>query len=277
MATQLAGVPYAQLPKAAGADVRSALDPSPRLVVIHDTSNDATKEQEARYAATRTDPSSRWTSAHFYVDTTGPLGSVPLNIRAWAAYAYANRYGIHLEMCGYNAGKPGAVPPKTIGITAGLTRQLCELFDIPMVKLSPAEVAAGKRGICGHWDITTGLGVGTHDDPGPKFDWSAFIAAVKGEDMPLTAQDRVDIWTHDVQDGPGNEPAYKALLRAANGADAAVRAIGALQVPSPAPIDPAAIEAAVADAIAANLPAIIDGVAAKLAAGQRASAAVLEQ
>lgn len=187
---QLPGVPYAAIPKAATPAYRSMLALPPRLVVIHDTSNDATAQQEARFAATRTDPSSSWTSAHFYVDGTGPLGSVPLIYKAWAAYSYANTHGWHIEMCGYNAGMTGAVPGKTIGITAGLVRQLCEVADIPMVKLSPADVANGKRGICGHRDITIGLNVGTHDDPGPAFDWPAFIAAVNGGDMALTEADK---------------------------------------------------------------------------------------
>ncbi|MGW3809077.1 hypothetical protein [Micromonospora sp. NPDC005113] len=41
------------------------------------------------------------------------------------------------------------------------------------------------------------------------------------DDMPLTAADRVAIWTHDLKDGDGTDPAYKVLLRAAVDAAAA--------------------------------------------------------
>lgn len=174
--TTIPGIPYAAPPRAAA--VASALAWPPRLVVIHDTSNTASAAAEANYAATRTDAQSNWTSAHAYIDTTGPLGSCPLNRQAWAAYSYANQHGIHLEMCGMNAGQPGAVPAATVARTAALVAQLCNLAGIPKVKLSPADVAAGKSGICGHYDITLGLGVGDHDDPGPAFNWAAFIAAV---------------------------------------------------------------------------------------------------
>lgn len=183
----LPGVPYASPPRAAAP--ASALSLPPRLVVIHDTSNTASAQAEAHYAATRTDAQASWTSAHFYVDTSGPLGSLVLNKQAWAAYSYANSHAWQIEMCGTNAGTPTAVPAVTIAHTAALAARLCALAGIPVVHLGPADVAAGKSGICGHWDITQGLHVGTHDDPGPAFDWAGFINMVKtgGEnDMAIT-------------------------------------------------------------------------------------------
>lgn len=180
--TQIPGIPYGPAPRTAA--VASALAWPPRLVVIHDTSNTASAADEAHYAATRTDAQASWTSAHAYVDGGGPLGSCPLNRQAWAAYSYANANGIHIEMCGMNAGTPNAVPAGTIAITARLVAQLCDLAGIPKVKLSPAQVAAGARGVCGHWDITQGLHVGTHDDPGPAFDWAAFMQAVNAQPAP---------------------------------------------------------------------------------------------
>lgn len=191
MPSQLAGIEYAAAPRAQAR--ASALAWPPRLVVIHDTGNpSSTRYQEASYAANRTDASSGWTSAHFYVDGGGVLGSLRLDFQAWAAFAYANQHGIHIEMCGMNAGDAHAVPPDAIAVTAGLVRRLCALAGIPTTKLSPAQVAAGARGVCGHRDITIGLGVGSHDDPGPRFDWPAFMAqvnnvgAAKEDDMQQT-------------------------------------------------------------------------------------------
>ena len=164
----------------------------PGLVVIHDTGNDATAHQEAHYAAHRTDPRSNWTSSHFYVDTAGPLGSLPLDLQAWAAYDYANAHGWHIEMCGFNTGQPGAVPQTTIDHAAKLARTLADRAGIPLVKLTPDQVAAGARGICGHYDITVGLHVGDHTDPGPAFNWAGFMATVKGEPVGTTLDSTFD-------------------------------------------------------------------------------------
>lgn len=263
MATQLAGVPYGPLPRAA--KVASALAQPPKLVVIHDTSNDASAAKEAAYAASRDLAGA--TSAHFYIDTGGPLGSVPLNVQAWAAYGYANRNGWHLEMCGYNAGMPKAVPPQTIANTAALVRRLCELGGIPMVKLSPDDVAGGKRGICGHRDITIGLGVGDHDDPGPHFDWPAFIAAVNGDDMALSPEDikaiADAIWNRDVDPAAATtQAAYRALDFAQKG----VAELKGRPAVIAGPVDPAALKAVFLDpeVLKALAKAVNDDAAARL-------------
>lgn len=188
--THLPGVPYGPPPHSAKPEFASNLTWPPWLVVIHATANDATAKEECQYAATRTDPRRKWTSAHFYVDSRGVLGGVPMNLRAWAAFSYANSHGWHIEMCGYNVGRPGAVPPATIATTAALTRRLCDLIGIPKVHLGPTELAAGRHGITGHWDITRGLNVGDHDDPGPAFDWPAFIAMVNEEEDMTPEQSR---------------------------------------------------------------------------------------
>lgn len=171
--TRIPGVTYAAMPKAG--TKASALPWPPRLVVIHDTGNNTSNAAgEASYAATRSDASSKWTSAHAYVDPDRVVGSLPLNLQAWAAYSYANRYGFHLELCRTAAGTAAATRTRA----ADIVRWLCEQADIPMVKLTPQQVAAGKEGICGHLDITVGLGVGDHTDPGPAFPWTEFMAQV---------------------------------------------------------------------------------------------------
>lgn len=171
--TRISGIPYAAAPRAEA--VAAVLAQPPRLVVIHDTGNPtSTAAGEASFAHTRTDAQSHWTSAHAYIDQDGPLGSLRLDRQAWAAYSYANSHGIHLELC--LTGNQAA----TRQHAAELTRQLCDLFDIPKVKLTPSRVAAGESGVCGHKDITEGLGVGDHTDPGANFPWSAFMATVNG-------------------------------------------------------------------------------------------------
>lgn len=180
--TRIPGVAYGARPKGMG----PALLWPPRLIVVHDTGNTASATAEAHYAATRDDAESKWTSAHAYVDTRQVVGSVPLNTQAWAAYSYANAHGWQVEMVGHNAGEEDAVPAATVERTAALVAQLAGLADIPLAKLTPAQVAAGQRGICGHRDITMGLHVGDHTDPGPRFDWNRFINLV--EEGGMTTQ-----------------------------------------------------------------------------------------
>lgn len=169
--TRIPGIPYAAAPSAESS--ARALQWPPRIVVIHDTGNpNSTAAGEAAYAHSR--PVKGATSAHAYIDQAGPLGSLRLDRQAWAAYTYANGAGIHLELC--LTGDQAV----TRGRAAQLTAQLCDMAGIPKVKLTPAEVAAGARGVCGHRDITIGLHVGDHTDPGADFPWPAFMAAVNG-------------------------------------------------------------------------------------------------
>ena len=205
MVTKIPGISYGPLPRPAGPDFIETLDQPPRLVVIHDTGNTGSAADEAHFAATRTDPHQKWTSAHAYVDTGGALGSTPLNVVAWGAFHYANHHGWHIEMCGKNTGDPHAVPATTVAQAAKLTAQLCALAGIPKVKLSPTEVAAGKRGICGHLDITIGLQVGDHDDPGEHFDWPAFITAVNAADTGDEDMQQTDKLVHPTPNSPGRD------------------------------------------------------------------------
>jgi hypothetical protein len=209
--THLPGVSYGPLPRVASA--AGGLAWPPRLVVIHDTSNTATASAEAHYAATRGDAQGNWTSCHFYVDPGGPLGSSPLDVQAWAAYSYANQHGWHIEMCGMNAGRPNAVPAATVAITARLVAALCDVAGIPKVHLGPAEVAAGRSGVTGHWDITQGLHVGDHDDPGPAFNWAAFIAAVnQGGDVSQHTDDLIEGWNAGREVGVGANATEQNLI-----------------------------------------------------------------
>jgi hypothetical protein len=98
---------------------------------------------------------------------------------------------------------------------------------------------------------------------------------LEGIDMPLTSEDLVAIWTHDLADGPAVDLAYKVLNRAAANATAAVAAIAALDakvsklsIPAPAPVDPAALKAVLLDpqVLAAIAKAVLDEESRRLAA-----------
>lgn len=174
MITRFPGVEYAAPPRAAAHT--QALAWNPRLVVVHDTGNSSSSRyDEANYAATRTDPLRFWTSAHAYIDKGGVLGSLPLNLRAWSAFSYANANGFHIEICLRDLHDGAALTH-----AAAIVRDLCQAAGIPMRHLTPAQIAAGERGICGHADITNAhIDQNDHLDPDHEgFDWPAFMTMV---------------------------------------------------------------------------------------------------
>lgn len=268
---KIPGVPYAAAPSAASA--AATLSWPPRLIVIHDTGNpDSTKEQEASYAHTR--PVKGATSAHAYVDNGGVLGSLLLDRQAWAAYSYANAHGWHIEMClrGDRA--------VTHAITARLVAQLCQIAAIPAVKLTPSQVAAGQRGVCGHRDITIGLGVGDHTDPGTDFPWPQFMAMVNegigGPDMAAledTNRDFIALWTLTSALRDGNDTITSGPVKGApvwtvqtlKRIEATLKVIATKVDISPEEL--AAIEAAAAKGAEAGSTAAVDDIVAGVLAG----------
>ena len=63
---------------------------------------------------------------------------------------------------------------------AVLCRHLCDKYNVPKRKLSASDLKAGKRGVCGHVDVTDAWHQSDHDDPGPWFPWDRFMAVVCG-------------------------------------------------------------------------------------------------
>lgn len=61
-----------------------------------------------------------------------------------------------------------------------LCRRLCDKYNVPKRKLSAADLKAGRRGVCGHVDVTDAWHQSDHDDPGPWFPWDKFMAVVNG-------------------------------------------------------------------------------------------------
>ena len=124
-------------------------------------------------------------SAHFMTDATTVEQSVKTSDTAWAVDDYAlNQSSISIEMSGVDSQTPAqwadAYSTAELALVAKLVAELCKQFDIPIVKLSPLDVAANKAGIAGHWDVTLGKKIaGGHTDPGKYFPWDKFIAQVK--------------------------------------------------------------------------------------------------
>jgi N-acetyl-anhydromuramyl-L-alanine amidase AmpD len=208
-----------------------------QYVVIHSTEgSEGTQSAEAgvAYDKRRTDG----TSTHLFVDTDTALREVPDADRAHHGRFHGNEIGIGIELCG-RAGQTDAqwhdassLP--MLKLAAKEVAAICRAHALPVRRLSVAQVRAAyyapasarPKGICGHIDLTRAYPEddGSHTDPGPSFPWTEFLAMVQAEmedDMPLTTDDLVKIWTHDLQDGPEVEKAYLMMKRAADDASAA--------------------------------------------------------
>lgn len=159
---------------------------SVQVIVIHDTEGSETihsAEDGAAYDQHRTDG----TSTHYFHDPDSTVQCVLTKDIAHAARAQGNKRGIQHELCGKaGQGAAGWADAASTGVLARAAKQVardCKKWGIPVVKLTPAQVAAGTKGICGHADITKAFpqDKGTHTDPGPTFPWASFISQVKTE------------------------------------------------------------------------------------------------
>jgi len=187
-------------------------DAQPRLIELHTGEGILASTDMVRFLDSNPNA-----SAHAASDASGvqaPL--VPYDRAAWTAGPTANAIGLHIEMCAFaamsreqwlseadvtvwipwlNANRLIRSPASMLNHTAAWVRQMADQFDIPVVKLSAAEVRAGKAGICGHADTSAAFGETDHTDPGPGFPWDYFIALVGGnEEDDLKPDERVALF-----------------------------------------------------------------------------------
>lgn len=138
-------------------------------------------------------------SAHYVCDGVSEQHCVPDNVVAW--HAPPNAHSIGIEICAEGGDYPksytraqwlsDAVWPGVLR-AAARTRELCDRYGVPMVKLSPADLAAQRHGICGHVDVSNAFKQSTHSDPGPAFPWAEFMAAVTGKQGDNVSA--ADVW-----------------------------------------------------------------------------------
>lgn len=159
---------------------------SVQVVVIHDTEGSEgvnSAENGASYDQRRTDG----TSTHYFHDQDSTVQCVLTEDIAHTARSNGNRIGIHHELCGKaSQGAAGWADEASRGTIVQAAKQVardCLKWKIPVRKLTPSQVAAGVKGICGHADITRAFPEdgGTHTDPGPTFPWETFLTLVEIE------------------------------------------------------------------------------------------------
>lgn len=151
-----------------------------QYLVVHHTAGSeraTSAEDGAAYDARRTDG----TSTHYFCDQNSIVQCVYTWDRANAAYHYGNRRGIQFELCGTLQTRAQWLDPAsdaTLWIAAKQMARDCKKYGIPVRKIGPAEMRAGHKGICGHWDVTLAYGLGDHTDPGPHFPYDVLLARI---------------------------------------------------------------------------------------------------
>lgn len=151
-------------------------------IVIHCTAGSDGKGAQgtARYFKTK----AAGGSAHYIIDSDETLQTAYDSVVCWHAPPNTHSLGLEMECSLANEGKGHWTRPDHVSMmkrTAVLTAQLCLAYDVPVVKLTAAQLRAGSRGICGHFDVSQAFGQSSHWDPGPYFPWAQFMAWVRAE------------------------------------------------------------------------------------------------
>lgn len=124
-------------------------------------------------------------SAHYVVDPDDEQHSVADAHIAW--HAPPNPHSIGIEICAEGGDYPRSytrdqwLSPQVwpaVERAAARTAELCDRHGIPKVRLSVADLLAGRHGICGHVDVSNAWHQSAHSDPGPAFPWAEFMDAV---------------------------------------------------------------------------------------------------
>jgi len=126
----------------------------------------------------------RPSSFHYIAEDTKSLQYTYDSVVAY--HAPPNRHSLGYELCCSlsNKGKDhwgNTDHREMLAVAAKDVAQLCLAYDIPIRKISPAQVRAGAKGICGHHDVSLAFGESSHWDPGPYFPWATFIRMVQNE------------------------------------------------------------------------------------------------
>lgn len=126
-------------------------------------------------------------SAHYVHDAgTREEHCVPDNVVAW--HAPPNAHSLGQEICGHPAWTreqflDDRVRP-ALDHSAARTRELCDRFGVPKVKIDAGQLLGGAHGVCGHVDVSNAWHQSTHWDPGPNFPWDYYMGKVGAPPPP---------------------------------------------------------------------------------------------
>lgn len=162
--------------------------PRNQLLVVHTSEGATTFKSLGAFLANP----SRKVSYHVGFDdtTSTAIGEfVKPPYRSWSAHQ-ANSYGEHGCCCTPSGASKGwsrqqwLSRPRMLEACRQWLREEGARYGIPIIKLNPAQIRAGQKGVCGHADcVAAGLG-GTHTDPGPNFPWDVVCKVSPGPVPP---------------------------------------------------------------------------------------------
>lgn len=131
-------------------------------------------------------------SSHASAEESGALwgpeqGFVPYDQAAWTLRS-GNHISENIELCAFAhySRQDWLDRGKLLDACAQWLATRAHAHNIPLVKLSPAQVAAGDAGVIGHADWTQGMHDGSHYDPGPEFPWDVVIAKAQALEKALS-------------------------------------------------------------------------------------------
>lgn len=158
-----------------------------KIICIHVTVNPpgTPAENVANYQIT-----SRSGSYHELSDTSiKHLIENTDNWQTWSSGNYGNNIGLHRSfvMWGTESRVDWLRYDKMLREAASRDAEWCRKYNIPPVKLTPAELRAGKKGFCGHLETGQAWGETDHVDPGAGFPWDIYLGYVRAE-LDGTAQ-----------------------------------------------------------------------------------------
>jgi peptidoglycan hydrolase-like protein with peptidoglycan-binding domain len=105
--------------------------------------------------------------------------------KCWAAFE-SNDWGEHGCCCtpsGASYGWSRDTWMAKVNMLAACAAWLAEesaRYGIPLVKITGADIDAGRPGVCGHADVSASSAQGDHGDPGPNFPWDHVLALAGG-------------------------------------------------------------------------------------------------
>ena len=154
----------------------NAASPTRQVIVVHDTEGG----YEGAISWMRSQQNG---SYHLIRALAGQGARLVADVRqAWGAMPTGNRIGLHICIEGYARWSRSEWTAKGRDGLEGMAHDIAawaKSYSIPLVRLTAADVKAGKRGICTHADITAAFRESDHTDPGSGFPLDLVIARAR--------------------------------------------------------------------------------------------------